>query len=250
MRHTPTDAEPEAPPRARGGPGVWRLLAVAMALALLLVSSRLFDAEDTVASGLDWVESQGLLGYLVLIFLYVLACVLFVPGSLLTFGAGAVYGAFEGFILVSIGSTLGATASFLIGRYYAREWVSGWIAGNEKFNAIDEAVAEEGWKIIALTRLSPVFPFNLLNYAYGLTRVTLPQYMLASWLGMMPGTAVVVYAGAVAGNVATLDTDESSGTTTKLVLQAVGLAATVAVTVYVTHISRRALKDQVGETPG
>jgi uncharacterized membrane protein YdjX (TVP38/TMEM64 family) len=243
MRRTTADPDP-----ARStGAGVWRLLALAALLAILLASTRLFNAEDVVAAALDWVESQGLLGYLALIFLYVIACVLFVPGSLLTFGAGAIYGFFEGFLLVSVGSTLGATAAFLIGRYFARDRVARWVTGSQKFRAIDDAVAKEGWKIVALTRMSPIFPFNLLNYAYGLTRIALPQYMLASWIGMMPGTAVVVYVGALAGNVATLDADQSRAATTKLIFQAVGLMATLAVTVYVTQISRRALKEQVGE---
>lgn len=245
MQRTETDTKAGGQSDVRSGVGVWRLLAVAMVLAVLLISSRLFNAEDAIAYALDWVESQGILGYGVLVLLYVIACVLFVPGSLLTFGAGAIYGYFEGFILVSIGSTLGATAAFLIGRYFARDRVALWVGGNEKFKAIDDAVAKEGWKIVILTRLSPVFPFNLLNYAYGLTRVTLPQYMVASWIGMMPGTAIVVYVGALAGKVATIDADESTGGTGKLIFQAVGLLATVAVTVYVTHISRRALKEQV-----
>ena len=112
--------------------------------------------------------------------------------------SGVVLGSFN----VSIASTLGATAAFLVGRYFARDWVSARLEGNAKFKAIDEAVGKEGWKIVILTRMSLVFPFNLLNYAYGLTRVTLRDYFFASWAGMIPGTILYVYIGSLSGDLA------------------------------------------------
>jgi uncharacterized membrane protein YdjX (TVP38/TMEM64 family) len=168
------------------------------------------------------------------------ATVLFLPGSILTLGAGVVFGLARGAVIVSISATLGATAAFLVGRYAARDWVAGKIAGNPKFKAIDEAVAHEGWKIVGLTRLSPVFPFNLLNYAFGLTRVSLWHYVLASWIGMMPGTVMYVYLGSVAGDLAAAGS-RASRTPAEWALYAVGLAATIGVTVYVTRLARRAL---------
>src|SRR5207302_6285236 len=101
-----------------------------------------------------------------------------------------------------IGATLGATAAFLVGRYLARDWVAHRIEANQKFKAIDQAVGREGGKIVLLTRLSPIFPFNLLNYAFGVTQVTLRSYFLASAVGMIPGTILYVYIGSVAGMVA------------------------------------------------
>src|SRR5690606_28498352 len=112
--------------------------------------------------------------------------VLLIPGSALTLGAGALFGVFWGTVYASTGATLGATCAFLIGRYLARDWVAARIARRPAFVAIDRAVAEEGWKIVGLTRLSPIFPFVLLNYAFGLTRVSLRDYVFASWLGMLP----------------------------------------------------------------
>jgi len=145
------------------------------------------------------------------------------------------FGVAWGSVYVSIGATLGATAAFLVGRYFARAWVTAKIEGSEKFAAIDRAVGDEGWKIVGLTRLSPVFPFTLLNYAFGLTRVRLRDYVLASWIGMLPGTVMYVYLGSLARAGA------HQRTPGEWALYALGLAATVAVTVIITRIARRAL---------
>jgi uncharacterized membrane protein YdjX (TVP38/TMEM64 family) len=196
-------------------------------------------------SSLEWVGSLGAWGPLIYIFIYVLACVLFLPGSVLTLGAGVLFGVIKGSIIVSISSTLGATCAFLVGRYLARDWVSKKIQGNEKFQAIDEAVAREGWKIVGLTRLSPVFPFNLLNYAYGLTQVSLRDYFFASWIGMMPGTIMYVYIGSLAGEVAKIGSEGRTRTSAEWALYIVGLIATVVVTVFITRIARAALRKKV-----
>jgi len=119
------------------------------------------------------------------------------------------------------------------------------IAGNPKFKAIDEAVAREGWKIVLFTRLSPIFPFNLLNYAFGLTNVSLRDYFFASWLGMIPATITYVYIGSLAGNLARVGAGGRAPTTGEWVLYAVGLAATVAVTVFVTRLARKALAERI-----
>jgi len=196
---------------------------------------------ELLRNGLDWVEQLGPTGPIIFILMYITACVFFIPGSALTLGAGAIFGVVKGSVIVSIGSTLGATAAFLVGRYVARDWVARKIEKNEKFMAIDQAVAHEGWKIVGLTRLSPVFPFSLLNYAYGLTKVSLRDYFLASWIGMMPGTIMYVYLGSLAR----LGVEAESATTAQTVLKIVGLAATVALTVYVTRIARNALAKRI-----
>jgi uncharacterized membrane protein YdjX (TVP38/TMEM64 family) len=225
--------------------GRWRKLAVvATVVVAVLVAARYFNVQGLLIRALGWIEAQGAVGAGVFVVIYVLACVLFIPGSVLTLGAGAVYGLVRGSVLVSVASTLGATAAFLVGRYFAREWVARKIADNEKFRAIDEGVAREGWKIVGLTRLSPVFPFNLLNYAYGLTKVTLRDYLLASWIGMMPGTVLYVYLGSLAGNLATLGSG-GQRTPAQWVLYGVGLVATLAVTVYITRIAKAALAKKV-----
>lgn len=218
---------------------------VIVAIILLLAATKYFHVQELLRRSLEWVGSLGTWGPVIFINLYILACVLFLPGSILTLGAGVLFGVIKGSIIVSISSTLGATCAFLVGRYLARDWVAKKISANEKFQAMDEAVAREGWKIVGLTRLSPVFPFNLLNYAYGLTRVSLRDYFFASWIGMMPGTVMYVYIGSLAGEVAKLGTEGRTRTSAEWALYIVGFIATVVVTVIITRIARDALKKKV-----
>jgi len=196
---------------------------------------------------LNWVDNLGFWGPIAFIIIYNLATILFIPGSLLTLGAGVIFGVLWGSIYVSIGSIFGATFSFLIGRYLARDWVAKKLESYEKFKAIDQAVGEEGWKIVGLTRLSPIFPFNLLNYAFGLTNVSLKDYFLASWIGMLPGTILYVYVGSLVGSLAQLGMGERSRTPVEWLLYGIGLIATVIVTIYITKIAQNALNQKIKE---
>lgn len=221
---------------SKGGSKV-KLAVLALAIVGLVVLSQFYDIPGAIRGAMDWIEGQGAAGAVVFVLLYIAACVLMLPGSVLTLGAGAIYGLWIGFALVSAASTLGAGAAFLVGRYVARDWVASKIEGNTKFRAIDEAVAEEGWKIVFLTRLTPVIPFNLLNYGYGATKVSFRHYFFASWIGMMPGTLLYTYIGFIGGSAA-----EGGGTSgAQWALRIVGLVATVAVTVLVTRMAKRAL---------
>jgi uncharacterized membrane protein YdjX (TVP38/TMEM64 family) len=210
----------------------------------VVVLGRALDAPALLRRALTGIEGLGPWGAALFVLLYVAATVLFLPGWILTLGAGAVFGLGRGIVIVSLSATLGATAAFLVGRYLARAWVARQIEGNARFRAIDHAVARDGWKIVGLTRLSPVFPFNLLNYAFGLTRVSLRDYVLASWIGMLPGTAMYVYLGSVAGSLAAVGQGRAERTPAEWALYAVGLLATVGVTVYVTRLARRALEER------
>jgi uncharacterized membrane protein YdjX (TVP38/TMEM64 family) len=228
------------PPTAKSGFRWKWLLYLGVAVALIaaaVVAFKYFDGQELLKQAIDWVGQLGPWGPIIFIAIYILATVLFIPGSVLTLGAGAVFGVVWGSIYVSIASTLGATAAFLVGRYLARDAIARKIEGNERFAAIDKAVAKEGWKIVGLTRLSPVFPFTLLNYAFGLTQVKLWHYMLASWIGMMPGTIMYVYLGSLAQAA----TGDRARTTGEWVLYGVGLLATVVVTVFVTRVAKKAL---------
>jgi uncharacterized membrane protein YdjX (TVP38/TMEM64 family) len=221
-----------------------KLVIGGLLVVALVVLARLFDVQTLFKNLLAWVEGAGFAGGLVFVGIYITATVLFVPGSILTLGAGFVFGVLRGTAYVSVASTVGATLAFLVGRYLARDWIAGKVEGNDRFKTIDDAVGREGWKIVGLTRLSPVFPFNLLNYAYGLTKVSLRGYFLASWIGMLPGTLMFVYIGSLASNLATLGGDRSR-TTLEWVLYGVGLLATVAVTVFVTKLARQALSRKI-----
>ncbi len=232
--------------RSGAGPARPRLrpirvvLALAALLALVLAGRR---AAGLVPEFAAWVNGLGPWGPVVFIAGYVVATVAFVPGSLLTLAAGAVFGIPKGVALVFVGASLGASAAFLVARYVARGSVERKLAGNAKFAAIDRAIAGEGRKIVTLLRLSPVFPFNLLNYGLGLTQVRFTDYLLAM-IGLLPGTLLYVYSGKLVGDVAAL---AGGGAPPKdwgyYVVLSLGLLATVAVTVVVTRAARRALNE-------
>lgn len=196
---------------------------------------------------LEWVRAQGPWAPALYILLYVIACVCFLPGSLLTLGAGILFGPVLGTLWTSIASTLGATTSFLIGRFAARDWLQQKLARHPRFAAIDAAIGREGWKIVGLLRLSPAFPFSLLNYALGLTRVRLRDYVLASWIGMLPATALYVYIGSLIGEaLLSGQPSQRSRTPAEWALFGVGFAATALVTLQVTRIARSALNRHIG----
>ncbi len=233
---------PTAKSGARGKSPLYFGVAVVL-IAAAIVAFKYFHGQELLKQALDWVGQLGPWGPIIFIALYIVATVFFIPGSVLTLGAGAVFGVVWGSIYVSIASTLGATTAFLVGRYLARDAIARKIEGNQRFAAINKSVANEGWKIVGLTRLSPVFPFTLLNYTFGLTQVKLRDYILASWIGMMPGTVLYVYLGSLAKAAS----GERTRTTGEWVLYGVGLLATVVVTVFVTRIAKKALTKRISE---
>lgn len=204
-----------------------------------------FNPQTLLKNSLEWIESLGTIGAIAFIIIYIVATVVFLPGSVLTLGAGVVFGVWLGAIYVLIGATLGAIAAFLVGRYLARNWVAKKIADDANFSAIDRAVGKEGLKIVLLTRLSPIFPFNLLNYAFGLTGVSIKDYIIGS-VGMIPGTIMYVYIGSLTGNLALIGTaNQPTNSTLQWSIRIVGFIATVAVTLYITRIAKQALDRSV-----
>ena len=194
---------------------------------------------------LEWIQNLGFWAPIIFILIYIIATVLLISGAVLTLGAGAIFGLAKGYVYVSIASTLGATAAFLIGRYLARGWVAQQIENKPRFKAVDGAVAKQGWKIVGLTRLSPVFPFVFLNYAFSITQVSTRDYILASWLGMLPGTLMYVYLGSLAKDLASLGTTTQENNNLFWILRIIGLIATVAVTLYITRIAKQALAVEI-----
>jgi len=220
------------------------LIVVMLFVAYLAV--KLFVAEDLLKSTLRWIGGLGPVGPLIFIGLYIVAPILFFPGVILSIGAGTVFGLLAGSIYVSIGATLGATCAFLVGRYVAREWIAAKLQGNAKFKAVDRAVAREGWKIVGLARLSPLFPFNLLNYAFGLTDISLRDYFFATWVGMIPGIVMYVYLGSLVGDIAMIGSRPVKRSSAQWAFEVVGFVISVAVTLYVTYIAGRALREKTG----
>jgi len=171
---------------------------IALLLALIAVGAAwsFLPVKAWVAAFNAWIEQRGAWGYLIFIAAYAVATVLFFPGSVLTIGAGLAFGLWRGFAVVSAGATLGASLAFLVARYFLRQRVQAAAKNHPKFAAMDEATGREGWKMVALLRLSPLLPFNLSNYLYGVTRIGFWPYVAASWAGMLPGTFLYVYLGA------------------------------------------------------
>ena len=240
-----TEANSEARgPRARRR---WLPALVALAVIVLLVVAgrQLAGAIPALATR---IEELGLWGPVVFACAYAAATVAFAPGSILTLAAGAVFGIARGAVIVFVGATAGAALAFLVARHLARSAIERKVARWPRFAAVDAAIGAQGRRIVFLLRLSPVFPFNLLNYALGLTRVRFVDYLLAS-VGMIPGTLLYVYYGQVIGDVAALASggvEVARGAGYYAVL-GVGLAATIVVTTLVTRIARRALAEITGD---
>ncbi|MCH7746485.1 MAG: TVP38/TMEM64 family protein [Acidobacteria bacterium] len=198
----------------------------------------------------EWVDGLGFWGPAVFIAGYVVTTIAFVPGAVMTLAAGAVFGLAKATVYVLTGATIGSAVAFLISRHLAREAIAARVAGNPRFAAIDRAVGAHGFKMVLLMRLSPVFPYNLLNYSLGLTTVRFTDYALAS-IGMLPGTLLYAYYGVLAGDVARLagGTAVERGSAYYAVL-VLGLIATIAVSTLVTRAARRALRDASGGEDG
>jgi uncharacterized membrane protein YdjX (TVP38/TMEM64 family) len=223
-----------------------RLIVVILSLLILVVIVLVFHLPigDWLRSLLAWAERLGPWGPVLLVGLYVVAGVLLLPGSILTVGAGFLYGVPLAFLIVWIANTLGACTAFLVGRTIARDWVARRVARSEKFATLDEAVKENGFKIVLLTRLSPAFPYNFLNYAFGVSKIRFRQYAIATWLGLIPGILMYVYIGASLRPFvrAVADVEVNAQPTWAYhVFFWFGLAITVVVVVVTTRIARRAL---------
>ncbi len=232
---TTTPPPAASPDRSRGRTVLLALAAVAVVAALVLAGRYL---GGYVEGFLVRIEGLGAWAPLVFMAGYAVATVTFVPGSVLTLASGALFGLVWGTVYAWTGATVGAGAAFLIARYVARGWVERKIEGNPTFAHLDKSIEKDGGKIVALLRLAPVFPFVLLNYALGLTRVRFLHYMVAS-LAMLPGTLLYVYYGHV-GRAAL----EGGQTVWDWVLLAVGLVAVLAVTVLITKKAKRALAEK------
>jgi uncharacterized membrane protein YdjX (TVP38/TMEM64 family) len=234
------------PGRSRSGPIAFiAFVTVALAMVVLARWLPIGRAVETIERT---VQASGPWGPLVFALVYIVSVVAMVPGSALTVAVGAMFGLVVGTATVSIASTIGAALVFLIARSLARDAVARRVKLDPRFGAIDRAVGANGWKIVALTRLSPAVPFNLQNYLYGLTAIGFWPYVVTSWIAMLPGTFLYLYIGMLGR--AGLDAASGSGSGARGPAEwawiVIGLLATVAATLYVTRLARRAIGDQVG----
>src|SRR5438105_7899792 len=221
-----------------------RLIALIATLLSLFLAMKFLPVQQWLSSFNDWVGQMGAIGIFIFIAVYAVATVLLAPGAILTIGAGFAFGLWKGFLAVSAGSTLGAALAFLVARFIARDKVEAIAKGNEKFRKIDNAIGKQGAKLIFLLRLSPVIPFNLSNYFYGVTGVKFWPYVFASWNGMIPGTFLYVYIGTAGKGAVIVARGEAIQYGWQYwILLSVGLAATIVVTIWITKIARDALQN-------
>ena len=219
----------------------------------MLVAVALLPVTDWLSISATWIEAHRTVSWLVYVLTYTVATVLVIPGTILTLAAGFIFGLPVGVLLVSAGSVSGAACAFIVGRFLARDWVTRRIAHLPSFSALDKATHHEGFLIVLLARLSPLFPFNLLNYAFGLTAVRFRDYVLASWIGMAPATVLYVYIGSVAKGLTELTRGDIQGGMAGRVLLVVGLIATLVLTVFITRKATATLaqhlEQETAETP-
>lgn len=213
-------------------------LIVCICLALgLVIASRFLNLTGLLRDSLAWIRGLGVWAPIAFIVLYALACVLAIPASLFTLGGGFLFGFVWGSVYVVVGAMFGAVAAFLVGRYLARDWVAKRIEGHGKFKVIDEAIGREGWKIVLLLRLAPVFPYAVLNYGFALTRVSLRHYTFATAIGIIPAMLAFVYFGTLATDLTKLGHGVKMPPAMKWAIAAVA----VIVAVLLARFARRAL---------
>lgn len=221
---------------------ILRIIVLLLLLAVALGVLWFLPVRDYLVAVLEWTKSLGAWGPVFVALFYMVACIFFLPGSILTLGAGFLFGVPVGLLCAWTGATVGACAAFLVGRTLARDWVARKVEGNAKFASIDEAVGKEGFKIVFLLRLSPVFPFNLLNYVLGLTKVSFKNYAIASMIGMLPGGLMYVYFGSAARSLADVAAGNVERGLAGQIFFWVGLAATILVAGFVTRLARKSLR--------
>jgi uncharacterized membrane protein YdjX (TVP38/TMEM64 family) len=226
---------------------LWILLAAAAGIAIVI-----FVPVGELFLGLvSWIEENRAFAWPIYVVVYVVATVLLLPGSILTLAAGFVFGLPIGVALVSLSSVLGACCAFLTGRYFARDWVASRIAGLPRFNALDRATGKDGFLIVLLVRLTPLFPFNLTNYGLGLTRVTFRDYLIASWVGMLPGTVLYVYLGSLAMNITELASGGGAASfDAGPWVFGTGLVAAILLSVVITRRANALLRKQLDSEEG
>ena len=216
------------------------------ALALVAALAWWLPIAEWVVSLADQLRAMGATGVILFIAIYIVAEVFLLPGSIFTLAAGFAYGPVVGLLVVSPASVLAATAAFLLARTVLRDWIKARIARYPKARALDTAIGRNSFKLIL--RLSPAIPFNILNYALGLSDAQVGRYVVASFIGMLPGTWMYVYLGSLATTAATLTDAGEAASTQRLALTLIGFAATVAVVIVVTRAARRALDEELART--
>jgi uncharacterized membrane protein YdjX (TVP38/TMEM64 family) len=220
-------------------------LAVAM-LAAAVAGLTFLPLQQYLTGFLEWIQGMGVWGPVLFVLLYVMVCLLLLPGSVLTLAAGFMFGVVWGTAVASLGATLGATAAFLVGRFMVRGWMEHRLVAHPGFLAIDRAIDRQGFKVVFWIRLSSLFPYDLVSYLFGLTKISLGRYVLATWLGRLPETLFCAYLGSAAKSLADLAAGKVETGIGKQLLWGVDLFAMIVVMVLVARIAKAALRDAGG----
>ena len=228
-------------------PTAVRIVAALLLLAAILAGVFWLPVPQYAEAFVRWIQDQGPWGPVLLLLLYVVVCLVFLPSSVLTLAAGFLFGLFWGSVLASLGAAMGAAAAFCVGRFLVRGWIERHLAGHPGFQAIDRAIGTQGFKIVLLVRLSSLFPYDLMSYAFGLTRVPTGRYVAATWLGKLPGTLLLVYLGSTAKNLTEVLHGNVKLGVWEPILLGLSVAAMIAVAVVIGRIARRALREAVAE---
>lgn len=218
----------------------WKWIALVLLLIALFFLASFLPIAEWLKRFTNWIRHLGLAGAFIFVGAYALGAILFLPGSIFTIAAGLVYGIVGGTAVALAGATLGAALAFLVARYLMRRGIEKFAEKNKRFGAIDKAIGEQGWKIVGLLRLSPLIPFNLSNYFYGVTSIGFWPYVLASCVGMLPGTLLYAYLGAIGQ--AGLSGGKKGHSPLEWAFLGLGLLATIAVSVFVSRVAKNALK--------
>lgn len=228
--------------------GIFKIVLI---VAALVGASIIWPVAEWMQALIVWVKASGLWGVAVFSVIYIIAALLFLPGAILTLGAGFVFGPLWGTLLVSPVSVLAAFLAYSLAHGRMRSWVIKKVGDNKHFSAVDKAVGDQGFRIVMLLRLSPLFPYSFLNYALGLTGVKARSYVLASFVGMLPATFLYTYLGSLVTSVTELANASKQGAEdAQSIFMWVGFAVTLLVTSYVTLLSRRALREAVPQELG
>ncbi|XP_009342169.2 TVP38/TMEM64 family membrane protein slr0305 [Pyrus x bretschneideri] len=225
-----------------------RIALLLLLLAAVATACFTLPVEKILKDFLLWVEQDlGPWGPLVLAVAYIPLTVLAVPASVLTLGGGYLFGLPVGFVADSIGATLGAGAAFLLGRTIGRSFVVSRLKDYPQFRAVAIAIRRSGFKIVLLLRLVPLLPFNMLNYLLSVTPVPIGQYMLASWIGMMPITFALVYVGTTLKDLSDVTHGWGEFSRTRWAFIILGLVVSVILMICVTRVAKAALEKALAE---
>lgn len=216
---------------------VVRIVVALIVIGALVVAFRLLPVTEWLTRFQSYVEGLGAIGYVVYALAYAACCVFFVPASVLTLGAGAIFGVLKGSAVVIAGATLGATLSFLLARTIMRKRIEAMTAGNVKFAALDRALTNEGARIVFLIRLAPVFPFTYINYAFGLTGIAVLPYVVATFIGIIPATVAFVYLGDAAAGAAT-----AGASNARTIINIAGAVVALIASIFVARVATKAIR--------